>query len=49
MVVASSRPGLTSTGAGSTTKRVRLEQLPDPLVQATLRRLQEVGGLPPAP
>ena len=45
MVVASSRPGLTSTGTGSKTKRVRLEQLPDPLVQATLRRLQEVGGL----
>ena len=32
MVVASSRPGLTSTGRGSTTKRVRLDQLPDPLV-----------------
>ena len=45
MVVASSRPGLTSTGTGSKTKRVRLEQLPDPLAQATLRRLQEVGGL----
>jgi len=45
MVVASSRPGLTSTGTGSTTKRVRLDQLPDPLVQATNRRLQELGGL----
>ena len=45
MVVASSRPGLTSTGRGSTTKRVRLDQLPDPLVQATNRRLQELGGL----
>ncbi|MDP4808841.1 MAG: ATP-binding protein, partial [Cyanobium sp. MAG_160] len=37
--------GLTSTGTGSTTKRVRLDQLPDPLVQATNRRLQELGGL----
>lgn len=45
MVVASSRPGLTSTGPGSKTKRVRLDQLPDPLVQATNRRLQELGGL----
>ena len=45
MVVASSRPGLTSAGTGSTTKRVRLDQLPDPLVQATNRRLQELGGL----
>lgn len=45
MVVASSRPGLTSTGTGSKTKRVRLDQLPDPLVQATNRRLQEMGGL----
>ncbi len=45
MVVASSRPGLTSTGTGSKTKRVRLDQLPDPLVQATNRRLQALGGL----
>ena len=45
MVVASSRPGLTSAGTGSTTKRVRLDQLPDPLVQATNRRLQALGGL----
>jgi C4-dicarboxylate-specific signal transduction histidine kinase len=45
MVVASSRPGLTSTGTGSKTKRVRLDQLPDPLVQATNRRLQAMGGL----
>ena len=38
MVVASCRPGFTSSGQGATTKRVRLDQLPDPLVQATSRR-----------
>lgn len=38
MVVASSRPGFTSSGQGATAKRVRLDQLPNPLVQATSRR-----------
>lgn len=39
MVVASSRPSLTSTGRGDTTRRVRIDQLRDPLVQAASRSL----------
>ena len=43
MVVASSRPGFTSTGTGDATRRVRLDQLRDPLVQAANRSLFRQG------
>jgi C4-dicarboxylate-specific signal transduction histidine kinase len=43
MVVASSRPGFTSTGTGNTTRRVRIDQLRDPLVQAASRTLFRPG------
>ena len=43
MVVASSRPGFTSTGTGDATRRVRIDQLRDPLVQAASRSLFRQG------
>ncbi len=52
MVVASSRPGFSSTGTGDDVKRVRLDQIPDPLVQGARRRLLAsgpAGALPARP
>jgi len=43
MVVASSRPDFTSTGTGDATRRVRIDQLRDPLVQAASRSLFRQG------
>ncbi|MFU8885532.1 MAG: sensor histidine kinase [Cyanobacteriota bacterium] len=44
MVVASSRRGFTSTGSGDATRRVRIDQLHDPLVQAASRSLFRQDG-----